>query len=40
MSTTRRHWMRRTGAALWADRLGAALDAVLRDPALYRVEHY
>jgi predicted N-formylglutamate amidohydrolase len=28
------------GAALWADRLGAALDAVLRDPALYRVEHY
>ena len=28
------------GASLWADRLGAALEAVLRDPALYRVEHH
>ncbi|MGD1878160.1 MAG: N-formylglutamate amidohydrolase [Kiloniellaceae bacterium] len=28
------------GAAAWAERLGAALEAVLRDPALYRVEHY
>lgn len=28
------------GAALWSERLGAALEAVLRDPALYRVEHY
>jgi predicted N-formylglutamate amidohydrolase len=28
------------GAALWAESLGAALDAVLRDPALYRVEHH
>lgn len=27
------------GAALWAERLGAALEAVLRDPALYRVQH-
>ena len=28
------------GAAAWAERLGGALDAVLGDPALYRVEHY
>jgi predicted N-formylglutamate amidohydrolase len=28
------------GASLWAGRLAAALDAVLCDPALYRVEHY
>jgi len=28
------------GAALWAERLGAALEAVLADPALYRVAHY
>ena len=28
------------GAADWAERLGAALVEVLRDPALYRVEHY
>ncbi len=28
------------GAAEWAERLGAALEAVLGDPALYRVEHY
>ena len=27
-------------AAEWADRLGASLEAVLGDPALYRVEHY
>jgi predicted N-formylglutamate amidohydrolase len=28
------------GAAEWAGRLGTALEAVLGDPALYRVEHY
>ncbi|MPZ11017.1 MAG: N-formylglutamate amidohydrolase [Kiloniellaceae bacterium] len=28
------------GAALWAERLAAALGAVLRDAALYRVEHH
>jgi len=28
------------GAADWAARLGAVLDEVLRDPTLYRVEHY
>ena len=28
------------GAALWAERLGAALEAVLRDPVLYRIEHH
>ncbi len=28
------------GAAGWAQRLGTALEAVLGDPALYRVEHY
>jgi predicted N-formylglutamate amidohydrolase len=28
------------GASLWAERLGAALEAVLRDPALYRIEHH
>jgi predicted N-formylglutamate amidohydrolase len=28
------------GAALWAERLAAALEAVLRDTALYRVEHH
>ena len=28
------------GAALWAERLAAALEAVLRDAALYRVEHH
>jgi len=28
------------GAALWADRLCAALEAVLADPALYRIEHH
>jgi len=28
------------GAALWAQRLAGALEAVLRDPALYRIEHY
>ena len=28
------------GAADWADRLGAALAAVLGDPGLYKVEHY
>ncbi len=28
------------GAADWAGRLGAALEEVLRDPALFRVEHY
>lgn len=27
-------------AAAWAGRLGTALEAVLGDPALYRVEHY
>src|SRR3546814_9161609 len=26
------------GAALWAERLGAVLGAVLGDPALYRIE--
>lgn len=28
------------GVALWADRLGAALEAVLADPVLYRIEHH
>ncbi|NIA69113.1 N-formylglutamate amidohydrolase [Pelagibius litoralis] len=28
------------GAADWAERLGAALEAVLGDPGLYKVEHY
>jgi predicted N-formylglutamate amidohydrolase len=28
------------GATQWSGRLAAALDAVLGDPALYRVEHY
>jgi predicted N-formylglutamate amidohydrolase len=28
------------GAALWAERLAAALEAVLHDAALYRVEHH
>ncbi|MEO3431096.1 N-formylglutamate amidohydrolase [Pelagibius sp. CAU 1746] len=28
------------GAAEWAERLSAVLEAVLGDPALYRVEHY
>src|SRR3546814_17004577 len=28
------------GAALWAERLGAVLEAVLGDPALYRIEHH
>lgn len=28
------------GATRWSARLGAALETVLRDPALYRVEHY
>lgn len=28
------------GAARWAERLGAALEDVLQDPALYRVEHH
>ena len=28
------------GAAAWADRLGTALEEVLRDPGLYQVEHY
>jgi predicted N-formylglutamate amidohydrolase len=28
------------GAAVWAERLGTALEEVLRDPALYRVEHH
>lgn len=28
------------GAARWAERLGAALEEVLQDPALYRVEHH
>ncbi|WP_193370300.1 N-formylglutamate amidohydrolase [Pelagibius marinus] len=28
------------GAAEWAERLAAALEAVLGDPALYRVEHH
>src|SRR3546814_16519993 len=27
------------GAALWAERLGAALEAVLGEPALYRLQH-
>lgn len=28
------------GAAVWADRLGTALEAALADPALYRIEHH
>jgi predicted N-formylglutamate amidohydrolase len=28
------------GASLWAERLGAALEDVLQDPALYRVEQH
>jgi predicted N-formylglutamate amidohydrolase len=28
------------GAAAWAERLGAALRAVLADPGIYRVEHF
>jgi len=28
------------GAVAWAERLATALEAVLRDPALYRVEHH
>jgi len=28
------------GAALWAERLGAALETLLGDPALYRIEHH
>ncbi len=30
----------RHGAAEWAARIGAALEEVLRDPDLYRIEHY
>ncbi len=30
----------RHGAAEWAERVGAALEDVLRDPDLYRIEHY